>query len=83
MFLIYFLDMYFQVFKPMPPNFDNVGWRFFFYFLSWSLVFINPFVYFFANKFFRAAYLKTFFRNSESIYYEPNNVEMNNTIDDL
>ena len=61
-FYFYFpiLDAILMVANPMPPNKDLVGLHIMGYWGSWISMFINPFVYFITNDFFKTATIKTF-----------------------
>ena len=52
--------MVLMVADPMPPYDGAVGWHIMGYWLSWISMFINPFVYFTTNDFFKTATIKTF-----------------------
>ena len=65
------LDAILMVANPMPPNKDLVGLHIMGYWGSWISMFINPFVYFITNDFFKTATIKTF-GNTSFIYHSLN-----------
>ena len=72
-----------QFFDPMPPKFGHVGWHIFGYICSNSLIFINPVIYVFANKFFRDAFLLTFMpKYAEEVEAQRNEKALDKTEDD-
>ena len=67
----------------MPPKFGHVGWHIFGYICSNSLIFINPIIYVFANKFFRDAFFETFMpKYAEERKAQKNEKPLDKTEDD-